>query len=105
MHKVLLLVVAMALGGGMTPGTTRAQALQAKPDATKVCTVKVVGMTCAGCEVAVKLAAKQIEGVKATKASYAKGTAEVSYDPGKTAPDAIAKAITRKTGYKTELVK
>jgi len=36
--------------------------------------------------------------VKDAKASYANGTAEVTYDPAKTAPDAIAKAITQKTG-------
>ena len=104
MGRVLLLVAAIALGGIAPAMATRAT--QAKPaEATKVCTLKVTGMTCSGCEAAVKLAAKQIDGVKDAKASYAKGTAEVTYDPAKTRPDAIAKAIAQKTGYKTELLK
>ena len=106
MRSALLLVAVIALGGIATAMATRVQATQAKPaEATKVCTMKVSGMTCSGCEAAVKLAAKQIDGVKEAKASYAKGTAEVIYDPAKTAPDAIAKAIAQKTGYKTQLVK
>lgn len=46
-----------------------------------------------------------VGGVKGAKVSYAKGTAEVTYDSAKTSPDAIAKAITQKTGYKTEVAK
>lgn len=106
MRKVVLLVATIALGGIATATATRVHATQAKPaEATKVCTMKVTGMTCSGCEAAVKLAAKQIDGVKDAKASYAKGTADVTYDPAKTAPNAIAKAIAQKTGYKTEVVK
>lgn len=52
-----------------------------------------------------QIAAKQVGGVKDAKASYAKGTAEVTYDSAKTSPDAIAKAIAPKTGYKTEVAK
>lgn len=106
MRTGLLLVAMIALGGIATATTTRVHATQAKPaEASKVCTMKVTGMTCSGCEAAVKLAAKQIDGVKDAKASYAKGTAEVTYDPAKTTPDVIAKAIAQKTGYKTEVVK
>jgi copper chaperone CopZ len=53
----------------------------------------------------VQLAAKQIDGVKDAKVSYAKGTAEVTFDPAKTSPDAIARTIAQKTGYKTDVVK
>ena len=106
MRTLLLLVTTIALGGLTTIAATPVQATQAKPvEATKICTVKVTGMTCSGCEAAVKLAAKQIDGVKDAKASYSKGTADVSYDPARTAPAAIAKAIALKTGYKTEVVK
>lgn len=105
MRTVFLLVVTIAVGG-MATVATRVQATQSKPaEATKVCTVKVTGMTCSGCEAAVKLAAKKVNGVKDAKANYAKGTAEVTYDPAKTGPDAIATAIAEKTGYKTEIVK
>jgi copper chaperone CopZ len=48
----------------------------------------------------VTLAAKRIDGVKDCKASYKTGTAEVTYDPAKTTPQAIAKVISEKTGFK-----
>ena len=106
MRKILVLAAAVLVGGVATVTAVRAQSTQTKPaEATKVCTMKVTGMTCSGCEAAVKIAAKQIDGVKDAKASYAKGTAEVTYDSAKTSPDAIARAIAQKTGYKTEVVK
>jgi len=48
----------------------------------------------------VTLAAKRIDGVKDCKASFKKGTAEVTYDPSKTTPQAIAKVISETTGFK-----
>jgi copper chaperone CopZ len=106
MRRVLVLSAAVLIGDVATVTVGRAQSTHAKPaEATKVCTMKVTGMTCAGCEAAVKIAAKQIAGVKDAKASYAKGTAEVTYDSAKTSPDTIAKAIALKTGYKTEVAK
>jgi copper chaperone CopZ len=106
MRAILVLVTAVLVGGIATATVVRAQATQTKPaEATKVCTLKVTGMTCSGCEAAVKIAAKQIAGVKDAKANYAKGTAEVTYDSARTSPDAIAKAIAEKTGYKTVVTK
>jgi len=55
--------------------------------ATQVCTLKVSGMTCAGCEAAVKMAARSVDGVTDVK------------------PDAIAKVITDKSGFKAEPVR
>ena len=45
-------------------------------------------------------AAKSIEGVRDCKANYKSGTAEVTFEPSKTTPAAIAKVIAEKTGYK-----
>lgn len=45
-------------------------------------------------------AAKSVEGVTDCKASYQKGTAEVTYDPSKTTPEAIAKVISERTPFK-----
>jgi copper chaperone CopZ len=59
---------------------------------------------CAGCEAAVKLAARSIDGVTDVRASYAKKNAEVTYDPAKTSADAIAKVITEKSRFKAERV-
>ena len=106
MRSILVLVAAILIGCITTATAVRTRALQTKPaDAVKVCTMKVIGMTCAGCEAAVKIAAKQVNGVKNANASYAKGTAEVTYDSAKTSPEAIAKAIAQKTGYKTQVAK
>ena len=57
-------------------------------------------MTCAGCEVAVRRAAKTVNGVKNVKASFDKSDAEVTYDAAKTTPDAIARVITQRSGFK-----
>ena len=72
--------------------------------ATETCTLKVTGMTCAGCEAAVRMAARSVDGVTEVKVSYAKGNAEVTFDPSKTSPTAIAKVITDKSGFKAEPV-
>ena len=72
--------------------------------ATQVCTLKVTGMTCAGCEAAVRMAARSVDGVTDVKVSYAKGNAEVTFDPSKTTPGAIAKVVTDKSGFKAEPV-
>ncbi len=72
--------------------------------ATETCTLKITGMTCAGCEAAVRMAARSVEGVTAVKVSYAKGNAEVSSDRSKTNPAAIAKVIHDKSGFKAEPV-
>lgn len=53
-----------------------------------------------GCAVAVKMAAKSVDGVKECKVSYEKGTAEVTYDASKTTPETIAKVISDKSGFK-----
>lgn len=104
MKRVSAMAVAvLALASAMfAQGTDEPKV--AKPQSTQVCTLKVSGMTCAGCEAAVRMAARTIEGVKDVKASYDKGNAEVTYDPSKTNPDAIAKVISEKSGFKAEAV-
>jgi copper chaperone CopZ len=81
----------------------QATTAQHSQPATKVCTLKIAGMTCAGCEAAVKIAAKSVNGVTDVKASYDEANADVTYDPSKTTPEAIAKVITAKTGFKAEV--
>jgi copper chaperone len=76
-----------------------------KPKEGQVCVLKVSGMACGACAAQVEKAAKKIDGVTAAKASQPKGTAEITYDPSKTTPEAIAKTITEKTGFKTEVPK
>lgn len=78
---------------------------QANAGRTVQCTLKITGMTCGGCEGAVKLAAKRVDGVKSVTASAKSGTADVTYDTAKTSPEAIAKAVTKGSGFKAEVLK
>lgn len=94
------LLIGTLLLGSIAGYTFSVAAEQATSNAVKVCTVSVTGMTCAGCEVAVRNAAKTVDGVKDVKASYEKRNAEVTYDPSKTTPEAIAKVITERSGFK-----
>ena len=99
MRNWILVVVMLAFSLG-------AQSLaQTKDGQAAVCKLKVTGMTCAGCEGAVKLAAKRVDGVKSATASAKSGTADVTYDASKTSPETIAKAITTDSGFKAEVVK
>lgn len=50
-------------------------------------------------------AAKRIDGVKSCKADRKAGNAKVTYDASKTTPEAIAKMISDRTGFKTTVPK
>ena len=89
------LVAAIFVLVGLAPASA-----QQKNATIKTCSLTVSGMTCAGCEAAVRNAAKTVNGVTSVKASYDKKTAEVTYDVTKTTPEAIAKAITARSGFK-----
>lgn len=97
MSLVGTIVLALMASTGWT-----AEAQNGNTPATRVVTLKVTGMTCGGCEAAVQHAARKVDGVKAVKADSDKGIAEVTYDPAKTTPAAIAKVITEKSGFKAE---
>lgn len=73
--------------------------------AGEVCTLKVEKMACSACAAKVEREARKIDGVKAAKVSQPTGTAEITYDPARTTPHAIAKIITEKTGFKAEAPK
>lgn len=89
------LVVAVFLIVGLIPAIAQQQS-----STIKTCSLTVSGMTCAGCEAAVRNAAKTVNGVTNVKASYDKKNAEVTYDATKTTPEAIAKAISARSGFK-----
>jgi copper chaperone CopZ len=92
------IVLALMAGTGWS-----AAAQKAKSPATQVVTLNVAGMTCGGCEAAVQHAARSVDGVKAVKADSDKGIADVTYDPAKTTPAAIAKVISEKAGFKADV--
>lgn len=61
-------------------------------------TLPVTGMTCGGCENAVKRAVERLPGVTAVVASHRDGTVQVSFDPAVIAAADIAGRI-RALGY------
>jgi copper chaperone len=95
------IVVAAMLAFGMTGHSIA----HTKDGQAAVCKLKVTGMTCGGCESAVKLAARRVDGVKTVTTSAKLGTADVTYDALKTTPEAIAKAVTEHSGFKAEVLK
>ncbi|MPZ21156.1 MAG: hypothetical protein GEV06_25145 [Luteitalea sp.] len=108
--RVILAVIAavgLALGfifwafGPRAEGTQQAepQAEQAQPQADQVSVLRIEGMTCGGCAAAVKMAAKGVDGVKDAVVSLEANTADVTYDASKTTADAIARAVSEKSGF------
>lgn len=77
----------------------------AQESAQKTTVLKVSGMACGECAKTVENEAKKIDGVTAAKVSQPKGEAEITYDPAKTSPAAIAKTISEKTRFKAEVPK
>lgn len=73
-----------------------------KAEPAKVCTINVSGMFCGACAKTVEKTVKKVDGVRSAKVSQPKGTAEITYDPAKTTPEAIAKIIREKTSFKAE---
>jgi copper chaperone CopZ len=51
----------------------------------------------------VRIAASKVDGVKDVKTDSDKRTAQVTFDPTKTTAQAIAGAITKGTGFETEV--
>ncbi|AKB85137.1 Copper chaperone [Methanococcoides methylutens MM1] len=62
-------------------------------------TIKVEGMSCGHCQMAVTKAISGLEGVSSVDVDLEKGEAAVSYDPQATDIDAIKKAV-NDAGYK-----
>jgi copper chaperone CopZ len=64
-------------------------------------TLRVTGMTCGGCENAVKRALGRLDGVADVAASHAEESVTVTFDPGTTTLDAI-KARIAAAGYQVK---
>jgi copper chaperone CopZ len=56
-------------------------------------TLHVSGMSCAGCENAIKRVLKQVHGVEDVAASHTEGTVEVTYEGDKAAPAVFRQKI------------
>jgi copper ion binding protein len=63
--------------------------------------LRVTGMSCGGCENAVKRAVGQLPGVDGVSASHERERVEVTFDPSKVGREAIEQKI-EKIGYHVE---
>ena len=66
-------------------------------------TLHIEGMTCAGCETAVKMVLKKTAGVISSEVSYEEKRAVVTYDAAKTTPEKLAKAVADALSYKVSV--
>ena len=64
--------------------------------------IRVEGMSCVTCEVAVRTALKRVNGVASAYVSVGTKSATIDYDPTKTNPDQLVSAI-NSTGYPASL--
>lgn len=62
--------------------------------------LKIKGMTCAGCEYSVNHALTSTEGVISASSSFESGLANIQFDQSKVSLDQLAKAVETETGYK-----
>jgi copper chaperone len=76
-------------GVGRDGGADMAETLQ----------IRVTGMTCGGCENAIRRTLAKIAGVESAEASRLQESVRVVYDPAKVNPDALRNAIDA-LGYK-----
>jgi copper chaperone CopZ len=61
-------------------------------------TLRIAGMHCASCAMAIDLALEDLPGVAEARTSYARGTTEVAFDPARVGLGALIAAI-REAGY------
>lgn len=101
MKAPLAIAGAIAIVGSAQAGAEQATQVENQ----RVVTLKVSGMQCHLCAATVERTAKKLTGVVATTADQPKGTAEITYDAAKTSPEEIAKQLTKRSGFKTELPK
>jgi len=98
------LLVGLVAGGATLANMRPDVAAADRANTSDTCVVNVEGMTCAGCAVAVKMAAGTVDGVTSVDVSLEDNQARVAYDPARTTPRAIAEAITKGTGFTAEPV-
>jgi copper chaperone len=101
MRKIVALMSILSVLGFSTAASAQSTG---KPQASQTSTLKVSGMACGACAASVEGVVRKVDGVLAAVVSQPKGTAEITFDPAKTSPHALAKAINEKTPFKAELM-
>jgi copper chaperone CopZ len=98
MVAIMTVLTMFGLGAAAAPQTDR-------PAAGDTSTLKVKGMACSACAARVQKEALKVDGVTSAKVDQPKGTAEITFDPTKTTPEAVAAAISKHTPFKAEAPK
>lgn len=107
MSSLKIAVLAAVLGSGsvvvVAAGLTADEA-RAEDAAARTATValRVEGMTCSTCKVAVRTALSKLDGVKDANVDVAQKSATVEYDPTKLSPQQMVDAVNR-LGYQASL--
>lgn len=101
--RTTLMIMAAAVSITLAPTAATVDA-QAKDPQQKVM-LSIPKMDCGGCELAVKIAAKKVAGVREVATNSDKRVAEVTYDAAATNVKAIIDAIVKNSGFTAEEVK
>jgi copper chaperone CopZ len=105
MKKILIVLFASLLMVGCNSTTKKAETESADVEATAAewveVTLNVDGMTCDGCENAIKAGVESLEGIAAVESSHEEGWTKVKYDKNATSLEDIEGKITD-TGYEVK---
>ena len=101
--SVMLFAVSQTCGCGSCKAQTKTSAPQSK-EQPQVVTLKITGMSCAGCASHIHTTLSKTNGVIKDEVKYPGDMAIIKYDASKTSVQEIIKAI-EKTGYKAEVQK
>ena len=105
MKKILMLLLAAAMLAACNSKTEKADDPVSDQEALAAqwveVTLDVEGMTCTGCENAIKAGVEKLDGIASVESSFEEGWTKVKYDSNRTSVDAIQTSITE-TGYKVK---
>jgi len=106
MHKVFLLLMAAIVLGGCNSNPKSERATEEKTTETPAMAaewvevvLEVDGMTCEGCENAIKAGVENLDGIRSVESSHQEGWTRVEYDKNLTSLEEIEEKITE-TGYR-----
>ena len=85
-------------------GSPPPRAEQAVANGRERVVLRVEGMSCATCEIAVRRALKQVDGVASADVSVATNSATIDFDPTKTTADKLVVAV-NSTGYRGSILR
>lgn len=97
MSAMAIAILMVSCGGNQAKQETTGDVSATAADLVEV-VINVDGMTCTGCENAIKAGVENLEGIASVESSFEEGWTKVKYDPDKTSVEQIEGKITD-TGY------